>query len=372
MRYFSIFFLVFALLFQGFVAQAQPLGDPSLLTDQQLIQLFGAGMDKTPSVSQIELRARELGFTPAQLPALKKRLEQLASRKGFVSSQEESTEKRQYQSKPTTRTNTKDSVGVLPIFGASLFEQQLLSFEPDLNIATPQNYLIGTGDQLVVDVFGVSDITKKLVVSPEGNIRYPNLGPIAVGGLIIETATEKIKKSLAAIYPGIRSGSVRVQVSLGQIRSIRVTLIGEVKTPGTVTISSLSTLMNALYLSGGPTAIGSLRNIELVRNGKRLVNFDLYDFLFRGDLSKNLLLQDGDVIRVGYCQTRVALKGAFNKPALYEAVATESAKDLIAYAGGISPVGVKDFVSVIRLGTTRKEAYSLSPSQWSTFNLSAG
>jgi len=372
MRYFSILFLVFALLFQGVVAQAQPALNPDLLSDKQLIQLFSVGNEKNMSIPQLELRAQELGFTPSQLPALKKRLEQLQLRKESESLSEDRVEPRRYTDKKWRISSAKDSVEGLPIFGASLFEQELLSFEPDLNIATPQNYLIGAGDQLVVDVFGVSDITKKLVVSPEGTIRYPNLGPIAVGGLSIETATDKIKKSLATIYPGIRSGAVRVQVSLGQIRSIRVTLIGEVKTPGTVTISSLSTLMNALYLSGGPTAIGSLRNIELVRNGKKLVNFDLYDFLFRGDLSKNLLLQDGDVIRVGYCQTRVALKGAFNKPALYEAVATESAKDLIGYAGGISPVGVKDFVSVIRLGTTRKEAYSLSPAQWSTFNLSAG
>jgi len=372
MRYFNHIFFLLVLVFATVFVQAQPIGDPGLLSDQQLLQLFGAGTDKGLSVSALELRARELGFTPAQLPALKKRLEQLSSRKITGLKEEESDEKRQYQNRAQRGVSKKDSTGVLRIFGADLFEKEQLSFEPNLNIATPQNYVIGAGDQLVVDVFGVSDITKKLLVSSEGFIRYPNLGPIAVGGLSIELATEKIKKSLAAIYPGIRSGAVRVQVSLGQIRSIRVTLIGEVNRPGSVTISSLSTLMNALYLSGGPTAIGSLRNIELVRNGKKLVNFDLYDFLFRGDLSKNLLLQDGDVIRVGYCQTRVALKGAFNKPALYEAIASESAKDLINYAGGISPVGVKDFVSVIRLGKTRKEAYSLTPAQWNSFSLSSG
>jgi len=372
MRYNNRLFLFLALVFVAGFAQAQPIGDPALISDQQLLRLFDAGKENGLSVSAFELKARELGFTPAQLPALRKRLEQLTFRRINEGVEEESSEKRQYQNKIRRLGSKKDSTGVLPIFGADLFEQELLSFEPDLNIATPQNYLIGAGDQLVVDVFGVSDITKKLMVSPEGTIRYPNLGPIAVGGLSIESATAKIKKSLTAIYPGIHSGAVRVQVSLGQIRSISVTIIGEVNRPGSVTISSLSTLMNALYLSGGPTAIGSLRSIELVRNGKKLVNFDLYDFLFRGDLSKNLLLQDGDVIRVGYCQTRVALKGAFNNPALYEAIATESAKDLIDYAGGISPAGVKDFVSVIRLGKTRKEAYSLTPGQWSNFSLSSG
>ncbi|MBM3413079.1 MAG: hypothetical protein FJY19_06855 [Bacteroidetes bacterium] len=372
MRYNNRLFLFLALVFMAGFTQAQPIGDPALISDQHLLRLFDAGKENGLSVSAFELKARELGFTPAQLPALKKRLEQLSAKRISEGVEVEDNDKRQYQNKTRRLVSKKDSTGALPIFGADLFEQELLSFEPDLNIATPQNYLIGAGDQLVVDVFGVSDITKKLMVSPEGTIRYPNLGPITVGGLSIELATAKIKKSLSAIYPGIHSGAVRVQVSLGQIRSISVTLIGEVNRPGSVTISSLSTLMNALYLSGGPTAIGSLRSIELVRNGKKLVNFDLYDFLFRGDLSKNLLLQDGDVIRVGYCQTRVALKGAFNKPALYEATATESAKDLIDYAGGISPVGVKDFVSVIRLGKTRKEAYSLTPGQWSNFKLSSG
>ena len=372
MRYFSTLLLAFGLLIQGLTAQAQPALNPDLLSDQQLIQLFSVGTEKNMTLSQLEIRAQELGFTPAQLPALKKRLEQLRQSKGNNSLTQETADTRRFTEKTPRKVPAKDSTGSLPIFGASLFEQELLSFEPNLNIATPQNYLIGAGDQLVVDVFGVSDITKKLVVSPEGTIRYPNLGPIAVAGLSIENATARIKKSLASIYPGINAGSVRVQVSLGQIRSIRVTLIGEVKKPGTVTVSSLSTLMNALYLSGGPTAIGSLRNIELVRNGNKLVQFDLYDFLFKGDLSKNLLLQDGDVVRVGYCQTRVALKGAFNKPALYEAIGTETAKDLIAYAGGVSPVGVKDFVSVIRLGKTRKEAYSIRPEQWASFSLAAG
>ena len=376
MNLFSKLSLLTIFLVAGLALAAQKVPNPETLTDQQLIQLFEISGEKDLNPAKLELRAQELGFSAAQLPLLKKRWEQMmqsgAKLNYGTQGEEDRYELRRPLVKKYTNWRLKDSAQTLPVFGADIFENEELSFEPNLTIATPQQYQIGAGDKLVVDVFGVSDITNKLLVSPEGNIRYPKYGPIAVGGLTIEAATEKIKRSLSSIYPGIRSGSVRVQVSLGQIRSIQVTLIGEVNRPGTVTVSSLSTLMNALYLSGGPTAIGSLRNIELVRNGKKLTSFDLYDFLFKGDLSKNLLLQDGDVIRVGYCQTRVALKGAFNKPALYEARDGETAKELIGYAGGVSPVAVKDFVSVIRLGATRREAYSITPAQWGQFKLMTG
>ena len=372
--------LFFALLCVSLSVQAQFPSGSIQFTDQQLMQLFGVGTEKMVKPSQLENRAIELGFAPAQLPELKKRLEQVRAgaagsmgREGLINADVYDYRRLSTGTNRSYRVGSTDSSSTkLSIFGADLFETEELSFTPDLSIATPQNYQLGAGDQLIIDVFGVSDLTQKLRVSPEGYIRYPNYGPIKVGGLSIETATASIKSALSKIYPGIRSGAVQLQVSLGQIRSIRVTLIGEVKRPGTVTVSSLSTLLNALYLSGGPTDNGSLRNIQLVRNGKKLVDFDLYDFLFRGDLSKNLLLQDGDVIRLATCQTRVALKGAFNKPALYEAGPSETAKDLVAYAGGISPMAVKDIISVVRMGTTRREALSITPEQLATFKLYPG
>jgi protein involved in polysaccharide export with SLBB domain len=376
--FYKIFFTL-VLTGAGFFSYAQLPTSSIPFTDQQLIQLFGVGTDKMVKPSQLETRALELGFTPTQLPELKKRLEQMRTRPSLLNDKEgpintDAYEPRRYSGVQgrLNATEVKDSSGVLSVFGSDLFKTEELSFTPDLSIATPQNYLLGAGDQLVIDVFGVSDLTQKLRVSPEGFIRYPNYGPIKVGGLSIESATAAIRAALVKIYPGIRTGAVQVQVSLGQIRSIRVTLIGEVKRPGSVTVSSLSTLMNALYLSGGPTDIGSLRSIQLVRNGKQLVDFDLYDFLFRGDLSKNLLLQDGDVIRLATCQIRVALKGAFNKPALYEAKPGETASDMIGYAGGLSPMAVKDIVSVIRMGTTRKEALSITPAQFAGFALLPG
>jgi protein involved in polysaccharide export with SLBB domain len=258
------------------------------------------------------------------------------------------------------------------VFGASIFDNEDLSFEPNLNIATPQGYIIGVGDQMVVDVYGLSDITKKLKVTAEGDIRFPNLGQVKVAGLTVEDARLKMKKALTKIYPGITNGSVSVQMSVGQIRSIQVTLIGEIKYPGNYDVSSLSTLMNALYASGGPNSIGSFRNIELVRNGKSISVFDLYDFLLKSDLTKNLLLQDGDVIRVNPYQTRVALKGAVKKQALFDVKPNETANDILNFAGGFADIGYKEMIRVYRFGARSKELISVKASELPNFKLVSG
>jgi protein involved in polysaccharide export with SLBB domain len=268
--------------------------------------------------------------------------------------------------------NGPDTSKGLKPFGASIFDNADLSFEPNLNIATPQGYIIGVGDQLVVDVFGVSDLTKKLKVTAEGDIRFPNLGPVKVAGLTVEDARMKMKKALTKIYPGIANGSVSVQISVGQIRSIQVTLIGEIKYPGNYDVSSLSTLMNALYASGGPNSIGSFRNLELVRNGKSISVFDLYDFLLKSDLTKNLLLQDGDVIRVNPYQTRVALKGAVKKQALFDVKQNETAADILSYGGGFADIGYKEMIRVSRFGTRSKELISVKASELKNFKLVSG
>jgi protein involved in polysaccharide export with SLBB domain len=195
---------------------------------------------------------------------------------------------------------------------------------------------------------------------------------VKLAGLTIEEARLKLKKALTKIYPGIASGSVGVQVSLAQLRSINVALIGEVKRPGNYELSSLSTLMNALYASGGPNAIGSFRNIELVRNGKKLVDFDLYDFLLKSDLTKNLLLTDGDVIRVNPYTNRVTVKGAVKKPALFDVKPNETAADIIQYAGGFADIAYKEVLRVFRFGAKNKELLSIKAAQLTSFKLNTG
>jgi protein involved in polysaccharide export with SLBB domain len=206
----------------------------------------------------------------------------------------------------------------LRIFGSDIFDNEGISFEPNLSIPTPTNYVLGVNDELIVDVFGVSEATKKLRISADGDIRYPNYGPIRVAGLTMEQANQKIKSSLVKIYPAISTGKTNVIVTLGQIRTIRVTLVGELSKPGSYALPSLSTIMHAIHVAGGPSDIGSYRQIELIRGGKLISTFDLYSFLLKGDLANNVLLQDDDIVRVPAYKKRIAIKGAIKKPAIFD------------------------------------------------------
>lgn len=363
------------LLLCSVVATAQIPVNIDNLTDEQFTQLVSRLQLSGLSETELETKAREYGLTTEQITAFKKRMDLLgpaATVPGAATGNKaEAYTKRE---KVATESPVRRAVkpGVLQVFGADNFANENLSFEPNLTIATPANYVIGVDDQLVIDVYGISDVTRKLKVTTEGDIRYPNLGPIKVAGLTIEAARIKIKNALTKIYPGIASGVVFVQVSVGQIRSIKVTLIGEIQQPGAYTISSLSTVMTALYASGGPNSIGSFRDIELVRNGVKVVTFDYYDFLLRGDLSKNVLLQDNDVIRIRPYQKRVALKGAVKKPAIFDVKENESAGDILEYAGGFADWAYKDMVRIIRFGTANKQVLSVKGNQLSQVKLVSG
>ncbi|OYW80411.1 MAG: hypothetical protein B7Z27_03850, partial [Sphingobacteriia bacterium 32-37-4] len=200
-----------------------------------------------------------------------------------------------------------------------------------------------------------SEKTSKYKINTEGQIRIPNIGPITLAGLTMDEAKTKLKGVLAKTYPGLNSGNTFLQVSLGQIRSIRVTLIGEVNQPGSYELSSLSTLANALYASGGPSANGSFRKIDLMRNGKRLVTFDLYDFLLNGDLTKNVLLKDDDIIKVNPYSVRLAVTGAVKRPAIYEAEPGEYLSTVIEkYASGFADSANKNKVTIQRFGDLGK------------------
>jgi protein involved in polysaccharide export with SLBB domain len=376
MNVFSRFCVLGFLLLCCVVATAQLPVNIDNLTDEQFIQLVSKLQLSGLSESELEIKAKEYGLTSEQIAVFKKRMELLgpssiaSTSPGSTGKAETYTKREQVKTQSPVGRDKKP--GQLDMFGADNFDNAMMSFEPNLTIATPANYVIGVNDQLIIDVYGISDVTRKLKVTTEGDIRLPNLGPIKVAGLTIEAARIKIKTALTKIYPGIASGRVSVQVSVGQIRSIQVTLIGETRQPGTYTISSLATLMNALYASGGPNDIGSYRNIQLVRNGSTVVVFDFYDFLLHADLSKNVLLQDGDVIRISPYQKRVTLTGGVKKPAIFDVKENEFAGDILRYAGGFSDIAYKDMVRVTRFGLANKEILSVKGNQLAQFRLVSG
>ena len=255
------------------------------------------------------------------------------------------------------------------IFGASLFQNDKLSFEPNMRIATPKNYQIGPDDELDIHIFGDVLDNFKVTVSPEGTVKILNITPIYVNGLTIEAASDRIITRLRQLYQGLNkpgSGSM-AQVTLTGVRSIRVTLTGEVNFPGSYTVSSLATVFNALYLAGGPNRNGSFRNIRIIRDNKVIRTLDLYDFLLRADQKDNIHLNDQDIIRVGDYENRVELVGEVKRPYIYELTKTESFKDLLRYAGGFTEKAYTYTINVRRNTSREIKLLNISQDEVETF-----
>lgn len=222
------------------------------------------------------------------------------------------------------------------IFGHDIFSSPTLSFEPNVNAATPQDYVLGPGDEIVIDIWGVNEATIRQTISPEGRIIVSQVGAINLNGLTIAQATKKIKSEFARRYSDIQGSGSQVSVTLGQIRTIQVNIMGEVKTPGTYRLSSFTSVFNALYRAGGVTGTGSLRNVQVVRGGEKIANVDIYSYIFNGSLDQNASLKEGDVIIVPPYDRLVDVRGGVKRPMLYEASESDTVEDLIAYAGGFT------------------------------------
>jgi len=224
------------------------------------------------------------------------------------------------------------------IFGYSLFFNKQLTFEPSINIPTPKDYQLGPGDEVLIDIWGASQQNYDLTISPDGAIVIDNVGPIYINGLTIEKASTKILGRLSTIYAGMLGAHPNTfgQITLGNLRSIMVSVVGEINSPGTYTVPSLATVFNALYLSNGPTINGSMRNIQVYRDNKLLTTLDIYDFLVKGDQKNNVRLQDQDIIMIKPYIKRVDLIGEVKIPALFEIKENETLNDLIQFSGGFS------------------------------------
>lgn len=262
----------------------------------------------------------------------------------------------------------KEDEKVLKVFGANIFERTKITFEPNINLPTPVNYLLGTNDELLVDISGLYDVSYKVKVTPDGFVRIPNAGLIKVGGLTIEKAGREIRNEFSKYYTGISTGETRINVSLGNIRSIRVSIVGEAAYPGTYTLPSLATVFNALYACGGPGKIGSMRNIRVVRNEKTVAKVDFYDFLMSGNLKNNIVLQDNDVIIIEPNQLKVIVDGAINRRGIYETLPGESLKDLITYAGGYREDANRSLISVFRYNGNRRTVVDI-PETYASISL---
>jgi protein involved in polysaccharide export with SLBB domain len=254
------------------------------------------------------------------------------------------------------------------IFGSELFTTGGQVFEPNLRIPAPAGYILGPDDELVISIYGYSEKKYDLTVNDQGEIYIPNVGPILVNGLTIDQATTKIKSKLAStIYRAISSGQTKVQVTLGKIKSIRITVIGQANKPGTFTVSSLTTLFNALYLCGGPTSLGSYRDIRVISGNDTKKTADLYNFLINGDQKDNIMLHEGDVIMIPYYKKRVTISGRVKREGKFEMLDKETFSDLLKYCGGFTDDAYRGAVTVTRITDTDKKIIDLESSKYSGF-----
>ena len=253
------------------------------------------------------------------------------------------------------------------VFGRDIFNNKLLTFAPNMNIATPQNYVLGPGDQLVIDIYGASQRTHQLTVSPDGYVTVPNYGPIQVSGLTVAGAKSKIRSSL-----GSRYASSDIQLTVGQTRTIMVNVMGMVNVPGTYTVSAFATVFHALYCAGGINDIGTLRNVKVFRQGKLVTVVDIYEYILNGRLAGNIHLQDNDVIQVGSYDCLVDIEGKVKNPMYYEMRSRESVGTLIKYAGGFTGDAYKKAVRLVRQTGEMRSVHTIGEFDMSSFNLADG
>lgn len=253
------------------------------------------------------------------------------------------------------------------IFGHDIFQNDNLSFEPNMNIATPANYVLGPGDEVLIDIYGTSQSSKKYEVSPEGTIIVEKIGPVTVSGLTIDQAQAKVSAEMGQHYQGSS-----IKLTVGQTRTVVVNVLGEVISPGTYTLSAFATVFNALYLAGGVTDIGTLRNIKVSRNGKIVSKIDVYDYIFNGKLTGNVMLQDNDAIIVGTYDALVFIQGAIKRPMYYEMKEGETVNSLLAYAGGYKSTANKSTISVERKSDEGLTVHTVEEWDFSSFKLMDG
>jgi len=350
------------------------------LSDNDIIYYYQKLQQSNISLDQAYQIAASRGMPQDEITKLQQRIQVLKdSQKLNSGNQQQTTQTNQGnrltdssgmsdRTEDRTRHLTREEEVDTRIFGSELFTSSSLTFEPNLHIATPVNYIVGPGDQLVIEVYGESEQTYNPKVTPDGNIAITNVGPIFVAGLTIEQATAKIRSRFAStIYRAIATGGTNVQVTLGNIRSIQISVIGQAKRPATYTVSSLTPVFNALFLCGGPNKNGSYRNIELVRNNKVIKTIDLYKVLVNGNAEDNVRLMDQDIIHIPFYKTRVILGGQVKRPGIFETVPQENLQQLLDYAGGFTDSAYRSSVKITQLTDKEKQVADVDSKDFSSY-----
>ncbi|MCW3106351.1 MAG: polysialic acid transport protein, partial [Segetibacter sp.] len=359
--YLKVLSLLFFLLIQDNLYSQEILNSKNLkdikidqLSDVEISRYYDQVKGKGLSEDQAAQIALASGLPIVELSKLRQRLAALNVKPAETNKRSSETSDIPVQA-ATAQASPLDP----KIFGAELFGSSSASFQPNVKIATPVNYVLGPDDQLQISVYGLQEVAFNLTISPEGTIYVPNVGQINVSGLSVEAATSRIRSRMSSIYTSLRSGASKMSITLGNIRSIRITILGSAK-PGTYTISSLSTLFNALYLSGGPSINGSFREIELLRDGSVTRVVDLYKFLLTGSQADNIRLRENDVVRIPIYKKRVEIEGEVRRPGIFELIGNENASDLINFANGFTDSAYRASVKIYQVTPTERRIKDLT------------
>lgn len=349
-------------------ARVDRLSDADIIKYLDQLKIYGLTQE------QAEQIALAKGFPASELVKLRQRITALNNKSSNENNTNATTNKTTQdvtreependRSIETIKINTK-------IFGSEIFSKASSTFQSNLKIATPLNYQLGPDDQLVISVYGLQEASFNLTVSPEGTIYIPNVGEIKVSGYTVEEATDRIRNRMASIYTSLRSGSSKLSINLGKIRSIRVTVLGSYK-PGTYTVSSLSTVFNVLYISGGPALNGSYREIELLRDNKVVKKIDLYDFLTTGSKAADIRLQENDIIRIPVYKNRVEIEGEVKRPGIFEILKGETTEDLLRFASGFTDSAYKASIKVTQITDKERKVQDITAAAFSQYHPNSG
>jgi protein involved in polysaccharide export with SLBB domain len=350
------------------------------LSDDEISKIVAQLKSNNTTIDDVESMAISKGMSQTEFDKLKTRVKEYEKKNSKVTDKDKKDKDKKKDDRlkdidkdsefgrkqeKIKNEKVKDSLNAL-IFGSQLFDSPTLNFEPDLKMATPVNYVLGPGDKLEVSVYGIQQFDDTVTVNFEGKIAIQNVGQISVAGMSIEAASQKIKAAIARVYSTVRSGQSQVSVSLSEIRTIKITIVGG-KQPGNYSISSLASVYNALHLAGGPGKNGSYRNIELIRNNKVYKTIDIYKFLVKGDQSDNVNLRDNDVIRIPAYNQRVVVEGEVKRPGIFEMKKGETFADLLNFASGFNEFAYTASVNVLQKTGKEFKVHDISESDYSTY-----
>jgi len=368
------FVLIILSTFFNFLTFAQSISDIATmkvdnLSDAQISKLIKDAELAGIGGSKFIDYAKERGMQPDEIEKLKIRIDNLPQQteKGKFNLLKNKSDSELNGLSKVRSKNESLTVLQKRIFGFSLFFNSELNFNPVINLPTPPGYILGSEDELLIDIYGASQKSFNLKLSSDGKIFVPNIGPIDVGGLTISAASSRIKNNLSKIYSGLQTGTTFMELRLGEIRTVKVSMVGELNNPGNYTLPSFATPFNALFAAGGPNENGSFRKIQVYRSNKLLTEVDIYDFLTKGESTSSIALQDNDVIVVPPYGSRIEVLGGVKREGLFELKSGEKLNDLIKYAGGFSSDAYSSIITVRRNSNIDLKIEEIESNEFSNF-----